>query len=564
MDRLSFLRPYWVVCVAFALAIAAMSDARGATDSPLVAEAQELLAEIDRLAAEYAKQQDRIESAAEDESRAVAAVQARDRLFEWMKAIEALVANVLRQREEDLDASAIIQRTRKLLWNLDRRIPSFIDEVVARTEELRRRHGEASPEEAEAIELRLRGLEDVLDEAVRFMASHIQHRDALELGSGRIREEGAIRLERRAGDLAARLELARAKLDELEALNEGIVGGEGRAAVLQAQEQVDQLAASLWTTCDVMDEFELPTAGYRQTLLLATGELTTDLLDTEVATGLVDDALNAARRWLERGGPLLIGQLAVFLGVLALFWILSRIVRAMVGRLVTSSGPQMSELARRIVVQTTSRLVLALGVFVALSQVGVNVTALIAGLGIVGFIVGFALQDTLGNFAAGAMILIYRPFDVGDVIEAAGVLGTVDHMNLVSTTFLTFDNQMLIVPNSRIWGDVIRNATALEQRRVDLAFPLTLDADVESAEALFETMCREHPSVLEDPPPAIRVQKVTGEGLLFVVRPWVRTEDYWPTYWELNREAHRRLASAGIRIAAARYELAVEGTVRPK
>ena len=345
---------------------------------------------------------------------------------------------------------------------------------------------------------------------------------------------------------------------------DNLASTEDQAALGDAQEAFDQIAASLWTTCDVMDELEIPTAEYRQVLILATGELTTDVLDVEVVGGLVEDAIENARRWFEQGGPVLVGRLTIFGGILLAFWILGRIVRAGVSRLLASSGPQFSELARRMVVSTASRLVFGIGFFVALSQVGVNVAALLAGLGIVGFIIGFALQETLGNFAAGAMILIYQPFDVGDVIAAAGVYGTVDHMNLVSTRILTFDNQTMIVPNSRIWGGVIRNATAQESRRVDLSFSLALDVDVEAAEALFEAMCREHPAVLEEPELAIKVQEVTGSGILIVVRPWVRTEDYWATYWDLNREAHRRLAGAGIRIAAQRYEIEAAEPAQPE
>jgi small conductance mechanosensitive channel len=251
----------------------------------------------------------------------------------------------------------------------------------------------------------------------------------------------------------------------------------------------------------------------------------------------------------------LLGRLARFFGVLAIFWVLGRITRSLISRLVESSGEQMSQLARRMIVTTAARVVMVIGFFIALSQIGVNITALLAGLGIVGFIIGFALQETLGNFAAGAMILFYQPFDVGDVIEAAGVTGTVDRMNLVSTTIHTFDNQSLIVPNSRIWGDVIRNSTALDIRRVDLSFPLALDVDVEEAESLFDSICRAHPAVLDDPAPAIKVHEVTGAGVLVVVRPWVRTADYWQTFWDLNRESQIQLARAGIQIAAARYKL---------
>jgi small conductance mechanosensitive channel len=377
--------------------------------------------------------------------------------------------------------------------------------------------------------------------------------DQLDLGSTRARAKAAEVLEHRAGNLAAKLELQRLKLDEQEGL-EGS-GVDGESTVRSTQESLDRTAASLWTVCDALDELGLPTAQHRQVLILATGELTTDVLDKEVLAELADTALETSRIWIEQRGPVLLGRLARFFGVLAIFWVLGRMTRVVIARLVESSGEQMSQLAKRIVVSTASRIVVGIGFFVALSQLGVNITALLAGLGIVGFIIGFALQETLGNFAAGAMILFYQPFDVGDVIEAAGVTGTVDRMNLVSTTILTFDYQSLIIPNSRIWGNVIRNSTAMDRRRVDLSFPLSLDVDVEQAEAMFDSICRAHPAVLDDPAPAIKVQEVTGAGVLVVVRPWVRTADYWQTFWDLNRESHIQLARAGIQIAAARYKL---------
>jgi small conductance mechanosensitive channel len=191
--------------------------------------------------------------------------------------------------------------------------------------------------------------------------------------------------------------------------------------------------------------------------------------------------------------------------------------------------------------------------------VGVNVTALLAGLGIVGFIVGFALQDTLGNFAAGTMILIYRPFDVGDVIEAAGVYGTVHDMNLVSTTVLTFDNQSLVIPNNKIWGDVIRNVTAQKIRRVDLEFALSNSVDVERAEEVLGAMLREHSKVLEDPEPVVNVHKLTEYATHFIVRPWVNREDYWPVYWELMREAKLRLDREQLPLGIPRHDVQLHG-----
>ena len=522
-------------------------------DPPLVIEAHEFLETIKRLGAEHAELKAQGKTAEVASDKAVAELQARRRLIEWMRTVEQLVENVVEQREQGLDDSKIRRETRKILWALDRRIPTFIDEMSAENAALRGTLGDASPDAAISIESRIHGNEEILDEAVRFYLSHIEHMDLLELGSTKARAIAGKSLEARAGNLAARLELVSQKLKEAGKLAES--GAEGEVDARRTQEELDRIAASLWTVCDALDELDLPTAEHRRMLILATGELTTDVLDFDVVAELADSAFERSQIWIEQRGPVLFGRLVRFFGVLVIFWILSGITRRLVSRIAESSGEQMSTLAKRILVVSASRVVIAIGFFMALSQVGVNVTALLAGLGIVGFILGFALQETLGNFAAGAMILLYQPFDVGDVIEAASVTGTVDRMNLVSTTILTFDNQTLIIPNSRIWGNVIRNSTAMDQRRVDLSFPLALDVDVEAAEAVFGSMCRAHPAVLDDPATAIRVHEITGAGVLFVVRPWVRTADYWSTFWDLNREAQVRLAEAGIQIAAARYKL---------
>ena len=136
-----------------------------------------------------------------------------------------------------------------------------------------------------------------------------------------------------------------------------------------------------------------------------------------------------------------------------------------------------------MIVSLASGAVLALGVLLALSQLGFQVGPMLAGLGIAGFILGFALQETLANFAAGIMILAYQPYDVGDLIDCAGgVYGTVSRMNLVSTTILTLDNQTRIVPNGKIWGDVITNLTAQRLRRVDLVFGISYTDDIDKTQ----------------------------------------------------------------------------------
>ncbi|MDH5627778.1 MAG: mechanosensitive ion channel family protein, partial [Candidatus Krumholzibacteria bacterium] len=179
---------------------------------------------------------------------------------------------------------------------------------------------------------------------------------------------------------------------------------------------------------------------------------------------------------------------------------------------------------------------------------GVSLSPLLAGLGVAGFIVGFALQDTLANFASGVMILFYKPFDKGDAVEAGGVTGVVSHMSLVSTTILTFDNQTIIVPNSKIWGDVIKNINTQDRRRVDLKFGISYSDDIPRAEAVLMEIVKAHPNVLETPEPVVRLHELGDSSVNFVVRPWVVTTDYWEVYWDLTRTVKMRFDKEGISI----------------
>jgi small conductance mechanosensitive channel len=297
-----------------------------------------------------------------------------------------------------------------------------------------------------------------------------------------------------------------------------------------------------------MEELGLETASYRQLLLESTGEITTDILDAEVALGLLETWRERAGEALSTEGPRWLLKGLFFLVILALFRGLAALARRLVSRSVNSSRARLSQLLKDTLVSWSSKTVMAVGFLVALSQLGVQIAPLLAGLGIAGFILGFALQDALSNFAAGAMILAYRPFDVGDVIEAGGVRGKVSHMSLVSTTFHTFDNQTLIVPNSKIWSDVIQNVTSQEIRRIDLEFGVSYDADVDHADAVFRDILAKNEKVLDQPEPIVEVHNLGDSSVDFAVRPWTRTEDYWPVYWSLTREVKKRLDQEGISI----------------
>jgi small conductance mechanosensitive channel len=244
----------------------------------------------------------------------------------------------------------------------------------------------------------------------------------------------------------------------------------------------------------------------------------------------------------------------VISGILLLFHLLGRMVQGIVRRGLAASKLRVSQLLSDTIVATSGNLVRLLGLLIALSQVGFALGPLLAGLGIAGFIAGFALQETLANFASGVMILIYRPFDVGDSVEAGGASGTVSAMSMVSTRILTDDNQALVVPNGKIWGDVIKNLTAEKTRRVDLTFRVHYGEDVEKIEKLLVDIVNSQPRVLKEPAAIVKLNALVDASLEFVVRSWVKTEDYWEATWDLTRAVKLRFDQENVRAALPQHE----------
>jgi len=297
-----------------------------------------------------------------------------------------------------------------------------------------------------------------------------------------------------------------------------------------------------------LERLDLETADQRRLLLAHAKGVSVSLVDADLLATLFDDFSQRFEQWLSSQALDITSQVALFLGILFSARLLARFARAAVHRTLLSRGENISVLLKDVLVSMTGATIVALGFFLALAQIGVSVAPMLAGLGVAGFIIGFALQDTLGNFAAGAMILAYKPFDTDDYIEVAGVLGTVKSMNMVSTTINTVDNQMLIIPNSKIWGDVIRNYTGQRVRRVDCEFGISYGDSIEKAERILAEVVASIKQVLPSPEPMIRVHRLGDSSVDFVVRPWVKTEDYWETYWALHREVKLRFDAEGISI----------------
>ena len=315
-----------------------------------------------------------------------------------------------------------------------------------------------------------------------------------------------------------------------------------------AQARVRMTAASMQQIITLMNTLDLETRQYRQQVLKVTGEITTDVLDVGIMADLVKEWSTTIGSLVAREGPRLLFRLLLVIFILFVFFQFSKLVQKGVERGLQASGLHLSHLLRRMIVSSVRNLVVIFGVLIAISQLGISLGPLLAGLGIAGFIIGFALQDSLSNFASGILILLYRPFDVGDTVEAGGVRGKVNNLSLVNTTFMTFDNQKLVVPNNTIWGSVITNVTAQRTRRVDLVFGISYGDDIDQAEKVLHEVVNAHDAVLKSPEPMIKLHELGDSSVNFIVRPWVKTDDYWDTYCDLTKAVKQRFDKEGISI----------------
>ena len=356
-------------------------------------------------------------------------------------------------------------------------------------------------------------------------------------------------LAERANDGSALLQITMANLEALRASATAVPDDtEIKAKVLVASDTVARLADGLQAVLGMMDGLEMDTAEYQELLLLATGQVTSDVFEVSVFTNLLVGWGQTLWDVVIESGPGLFFNILLFALIVFVFYKLANLAQMLVEKAIDSAEVELSLLLRRMVRLLVRNMILFLGVLIALAQVGISLGPLLAGLGVAGFIIGFALQDTLSNFAAGMLILIYRPFDVDDFVEVGGVSGMVNHMSLVNTTILTFDNQTLVVPNSKIWGDVIKNVTAQTIRRVDMVFGISYTDDIPKTERILQEILDSQEAVLDDPEPIVRVHELGDSSVNFIVRPWVETGDYFETYWAITRAVKMRFDEEGISI----------------
>jgi small conductance mechanosensitive channel len=458
------------------------------------------------------------------------------------------------------DVELVEQQANQLLKRSSRRLRSYIRSFEDDLQQESLKRASLTPLEAQELEHQMAVDTNRLDE---LYLSLIQLTDEMVAAGMEVDDEHEF-LERRLSDRGETLlEVLQLTTKQLEAnkalLKRAPDDSELQARVFAAEERYDSNKTALLATIHMMSILDLDYADLEVRTLELTHQFTPEAFEANVALGLMQVKLREAKTFLKERGPSLLVRGLVIIAILVGFWIVARLVRVFTKRALDKTKISTSALLRESIVRLSGRVVLAIGVILVLSQLGIDLGPVLAGLGIVGLVVGFALQDTLSNFAAGAMILAYRPFDIGDLVETAGVLGKVSDMNLVSTTIMTVDHQTLVVPNSKIWGDVIRNVTAQTTRRVDMIFGISYEDEIPKAERVLQEIVDAHDKVLEDPEPMIKLHTLGDSSVDFIVRPWAKTEDYWDVYWDVTREVKMRFDREGISIPYPQRDVHVFG-----
>ncbi len=234
----------------------------------------------------------------------------------------------------------------------------------------------------------------------------------------------------------------------------------------------------------------------------------------------------------------------------ALIYIVGRILAKIIVGIVRKvlNKAKMDNILIDFICSILSAALLLFIIIAALDQLGVDTTSLIALLGAAGLAVGLALQGSLQNFASGVMLIVFRPFKTGDFIDAGGVSGTVEKISIFSTMMRTGDNREIIVPNGSIYGGTITNFSARDTRRIDMVFGIGYDDDLKKAQDILRGLVDSDERILKDPETLIAVSELADSSVNFVVRPWVKSGDYWAVKFDLTEKVKLTFDEQGISI----------------
>jgi small conductance mechanosensitive channel len=317
-----------------------------------------------------------------------------------------------------------------------------------------------------------------------------------------------------------------------------------------ASQRLEGLVATLRNSADLLDRRGIATVQYRRIIIEATGEVTSDILNVRVLIGVIGQFASRAWAGVGASAPTLFVRFLVLVGSVLLFRLLFRLAWRISRR---QNRPKMSSLLADLIGRMIAPIGTIVGFLAGLWFIGTNLGALVAGVGVLGIIVGLALQDSMSNLAAGFFILIYRPYERGDLIRAAGVVGKVRALGLASTSIVTLDNRLLHVPNRKIWSEVIENRSAEDVRRVEAIAKVSYRDDLEGLFASLRELLKAHEKILPNPEPFVFVTELGDPWITIKVWGWATTDDWWEVTTELPSLIRARFRDEGVETPLPRW-----------
>ncbi|QLB17015.1 mechanosensitive ion channel protein MscS [Mannheimia varigena] len=259
--------------------------------------------------------------------------------------------------------------------------------------------------------------------------------------------------------------------------------------------------------------------------------------------------------WIIPYGTKILLAIAIF--VIGKF--LARVISNLLGKAALKSTKD--EMLQSFISSISYFLFLLIVVIASLSQLGINTSSLVALIGAAGLAIGLSLQNSLQNFAAGVMLLIFKPFRKGDLIESSGMIGVVEQMGLLVLELRTGDNKTVLLPNGKVFSDSIVNYSNNPTRRIDFTFDISYDSNIKEAKEIIERILETNEYVLKEPKPVVAVGALAANSVQLVVRPWVQTPNYWAAYWEITEQIKLAFDNAGVEIPYNQMELHIKNNL---
>jgi len=249
--------------------------------------------------------------------------------------------------------------------------------------------------------------------------------------------------------------------------------------------------------------------------------------------------------WLVASGVNLVVNLLIFALILIIGkYVIRAVLRA--AELALKRAENISQMLRGFALNVLSKALWVVLLMLALPRLGVEVGPLIAGVGVAGFVAGFAFQESLSNLAAGVMLLINEPFKLGDFVEAGGHSGEIKALNMMATTMFTGDNRVITIPNKSVWGGPVVNYSKNKTRRIDMSVGVAYSTDIPKALQVIGELLGAEPRILKEPAPQIELASFGESSIELIARPWVEAGDYWPTRFAFNQNVKAAFQKNGL------------------